>query len=460
MALNQFLSELKESLSAEARVITDASQKDFQLALLRWSDVDVKIPAAIVQVANQFDAVQTVATASRYQIPFVPVCGGHSLWSTIGSEGFILDLTTYKSIQVNAAEHQATIRGGILMKELATALAIKGECAAIGNGNTIGVIPYCLGGGIGVAAGLMGFACDNLLAAKIILADGRLVLADDEHYPDLFWAIKGAGFYFGVVLEITLRTYPLSIFGTIDGQHWIGRYLYPIKRATEVFEVVKALTTTSKSRTAGLVMIIAPPPHFKPIIAVAPHHFGNLNEGPKIFKALDNLGPVHFSEMTPYVPNLSDHLDFACGKGGLRRFNLTGLREFKVENALKLIDLFQDLLDKCPDAASSGYFIEWHNPPPHNVATNSAFSHEDIHIWLHCLSWCQEEDHLDEVFDYEERAINAMRSGTSADSYVDVPHGTRTNPIERRFPKEERLAKLRALKKEFDPQGTFTRQLL
>lgn len=53
-----------------------------------------------------------------------------------------------------------------------------------------------------------------------------------------------------------------------------------------------------------------------------------------------------------------------------------------------------------------------------------------------------------------------MRSGTSADSYVDVPHGTRTNPIERRFPKEERLTKLRALKKEFDPQGTFTRQLL
>lgn len=253
---------------------------------------------------------------------------------------------------------------------------------AIGNGNTIGVIPYCLGGGIGVAAGLMGFACDNMLSAKIILADGRLVLADDEHYPDLFWAIKGAGFYFGVVLEITLRTYLLSIFGTTDGQHWIGRYIYPIERAAEVFEVVRALATTSKSRTAGLVMVIAPPPLFKPMIAVAPHHFGNLSEGPEIFKDLEKLGPVHFSETTPYVPNLSDHLDFACGKGGLRRFNLTGLREFKVENALKVMDIFQELLDKCSDAASSGYFIEWHCPPPHNVVTNSAFSHEDIHIWL------------------------------------------------------------------------------
>lgn len=64
MALINFLSELKQSLSAEARVITDASEKDFQLALLRWSDVDVKIPAAIVQVANESDAVQTVCSSS------------------------------------------------------------------------------------------------------------------------------------------------------------------------------------------------------------------------------------------------------------------------------------------------------------------------------------------------------------------------------------------------------------
>lgn len=253
---------------------------------------------------------------------------------------------------------------------------------AIGNGNTIGVIPYCLGGGIGVATGLMGFACDNMRSAKVILADGQLVFTDDKHRPDLFWAIKGAGFYFGVVIEITLRTYPLSIFGTPAGQHWIGRFMYPLDRAAEVFEVVKSLITASENRTAGLLMIIAPPPQFKPVIVVVPHYFGDAKEGPKVFQALTSLGPSFFSETMPHVPNLSDHLDFACGKGGLRRFNLTGLREFNVENCSKLIELFQQLLDACPDAASSGYFIEWHCPPPPNVVTNSAFSHEDIHIWL------------------------------------------------------------------------------
>ena len=67
--------------------------------------------------------------ASAHRIPFVPVCGGHSLWSTIGPDGFILDLTKYKSVQVNAAEHQVTVAGGVLMKEFATALASAGECA-------------------------------------------------------------------------------------------------------------------------------------------------------------------------------------------------------------------------------------------------------------------------------------------------------------------------------------------
>ena len=64
------------------------------------------------------------------------------------------------------------------------------------------------------------------------------------------------------------------------------------------------------------------------------------------------------------------------------------------------------------------------------------------------------------MFEYEARAIDAMRSGTSVDSFIDLPHGTRTNPIERRFPKENTLTKLRALKQTFDAQGTFTKELL
>ncbi|KAL9129095.1 MAG: hypothetical protein Q9217_002367 [Psora testacea] len=382
--------------------------------------------------------------------------------STIGSDRFVLDLTKFKSLQVNSAEHQVTVAGGVLMKQLSTALAEAGECAAVGNANTIGVIPYCLGGGIGVATGSMGLACDNLLSAKVILADGRLVHANNAHEPDLFWALKGAGVYFGAVIEITLRTYPLSIFGTKEGRHWIGNFMYPLERAQEVFRVVESLVAISKNSTAGLVMIIAPPPHFKPMIAVVPHYFGALEEGPKVFQCLTDLEPIFTSEMTPLVPNLSDHLDFACGKGGTRRFTLAGLREFKCTNCLKLTDLYREMLDSCPDAAASGLFVEWHSLPPPDIQTNSAFSHKDIRIWLVSLTFAIVIALL--------RVINkktgikspdsTMRLGTAPETYVDLPHGTRTGPIERRFPDQGILARLRALKKEYDPQGAFTRTFL
>lgn len=60
MAFSKFITKLKDSLSAGARVITDPTEKDFQLAQLRWSDVDVKVPSAIVQAADEQDIVTAV----------------------------------------------------------------------------------------------------------------------------------------------------------------------------------------------------------------------------------------------------------------------------------------------------------------------------------------------------------------------------------------------------------------
>ncbi|KAI4108219.1 MAG: hypothetical protein LQ345_007107 [Seirophora villosa] len=181
-------------------------------------------------------------------------------------------------------------------------------------------------------------------------------------------------------------------------------------------------------------MFVAPPPHLKPVITVVPHYFGKLEDDPRVFQELSNLEPMMNSDKSPHVPNLSDYLDFACGEGGLRRFNLTGLQEFKTNNCLQLTDIVQQLLKSCLDAASSGYFVEWHCLPPPEF----------------------EKISLPKVFECEARAIEAMRQGTKPEHYVDLPHGTRTHPIERRFPDQDMLPKLRALQKEFDPQGTFT----
>lgn len=64
--------------------------------------------------------------AARFSVPFVPRSGGHSEWSTIGEDGIIIDLSKYKGIEVDAPNRKATLKGSILSKQVAVALADAG----------------------------------------------------------------------------------------------------------------------------------------------------------------------------------------------------------------------------------------------------------------------------------------------------------------------------------------------
>ena len=71
---------------------------------------------------------------------------------------------------------------------------------AVGNGNTVGVIPYFLNGGVSVYSPLIGYGCENILSAKLVTANGDVVEATEECYPELLWAVRGAGQFFGGAL--------------------------------------------------------------------------------------------------------------------------------------------------------------------------------------------------------------------------------------------------------------------
>lgn len=64
-----------------------------------------------------------------------------------------------------------------------------------------------LGGGHGFLQGQHGLLADQLVEARIILANGTALTVSQDTQPDLFWAIRGAGHNFGIVTEFKYKIY-------------------------------------------------------------------------------------------------------------------------------------------------------------------------------------------------------------------------------------------------------------
>ena len=253
---------------------------------------------------------------------------------------------------------------------------------AVANGSTVGVIPYTIGGGVSSYGPLIGHACENILSARIVVASGDVVVASETHHKDLLWAIRGAGQFFGVVTELILRTYDLSLIGP-NGERQLGLLYYPPERASEVCQVLKDVVCTNDHASAGHFMAMKDPSQGR-LLMVAPQYFGTGPELQATFKPLIDMGPLQDMYLPSTFDKHSDHVDGMCSKGDFKRFSQTGLPSINPENFGKLVELHQELIETVPGTERSVFTIEWHTPAPSKGPrqTETAFGLKDIHIWL------------------------------------------------------------------------------
>ncbi|OJD16887.1 hypothetical protein AJ78_02985 [Emergomyces pasteurianus Ep9510] len=103
-----------------------------------------------------------------------------------------------------------TIGAGVQLAELYKELGAKGQMAVAGSAHGVGAAGgYVQGGGHSILGPWKGMASDNVLQFRVILASGQIVVANKHKNQDLFWALRGGGGgTFGVVIDVTLRTFP------------------------------------------------------------------------------------------------------------------------------------------------------------------------------------------------------------------------------------------------------------
>ena len=239
-----------------------------------------------------------------------------------------------------------------------------------------------IGGGISSYTPLIGYACENIISARIVVASGDIVIASPSHNTDLLWAIRGAGQFFGIVTELVLRTYSPSLMGP-NGVRQLGMIFYPPERASEVCQVLKSVVSDNDHPSAGHFMVMKKPSKGR-LLMVAPQYFGTGPELQATFKPLIDLDPVHHEYQPSTFEKHSDHLSWMCHKRDFKRFSQTGLTSINPENFGKLVDLHQELIETVPGTERSVFTIEWHTKTPKNGAreTETAFGLKEIDVWL------------------------------------------------------------------------------
>ncbi|KAF2758549.1 FAD-binding domain-containing protein [Pseudovirgaria hyperparasitica] len=218
--------ELGPLLSANAAIYTPSSPE--------WLNVTDHIDPGIIHpqyVASVVAGVEqdvelVIKFANHHNIPFLAHNGGHGSWSDLSNvrHGIQIYIRALNTIAIHE-DNTATIGGGASVHEVLNGLAAEGKrsgwsrnCNAICNMLTFLVHGICpcvsllgpaLGGGHGILQGRYGLACDQIVSANIVLANGTAVVASKDSHRELYWAMRGAGHNFGIVTSVRYRVYDI-----------------------------------------------------------------------------------------------------------------------------------------------------------------------------------------------------------------------------------------------------------
>lgn len=269
-------------------------------------------PALIVQATGVADVIAAVAFAREQELLLAVRGGAHSIagFSTCDG-GLVLDLGPMRGVRVDAEQRTVRAEPGVTWGGLNDATHTLGLATTGGIVSTTGIAGLTLGGGIGHLARRCGLACDNLVSAEVVTADGDVVMCSEDRHRDLFWALRGGGGNFGVVTSFGYRLHPVAdILG--------GPTFYPLDG--EVLRGYADLVADAPEELNAILGLVLAPPlpfvpeqwHGRPACVVLTCWSGPPAADDAVRGRLAHLGPVigqHVGRMPyPVINTLFDEL--------------------------------------------------------------------------------------------------------------------------------------------------------
>ncbi|HEY3108085.1 MAG TPA: FAD-binding oxidoreductase [Chloroflexota bacterium] len=330
---------LRAELAGEVLLPNDSAYGE---ARSIWNGAIDRRPAAVVRCATAEDVAAAIGFARSRGLEIAVRGGGHNFAGFASCEGgLMISLSGLRGVAVDVDARRAVCGGGATWGDVDAATQEHGLATVGGFVSHTGIAGLTLGGGIGWLTRKAGLTVDNLLAAEVVTADGRVLRASTQEHPDLFWALRGGGGNFGVVTSFEYRLHRVGPLVQL------GLFFWGVDRGAEALRFSRDFARTVPADMGLFVAGLSAPPepfvppehHFAPGFALIVVGFGSAEEHAGVAERVRASMPPLFDLVTPMPYTALQQMFNAGVQWGVHAY----------EKALYLDDLTDGAIDVFAD---------------------------------------------------------------------------------------------------------------
>src|SRR3954470_22987065 len=445
------VAELEQGLRGRLVRTTDS---DYDQARAIWNGAHDRYPALIVRAAGVADVMRALEFARSEELTVAVRSGGHSIpgFSSVDG-GLVIDLSPMQGVRVDPVRRVARAEAGVTWSSLDHETQAFGLATTGGLVSSTGIAGFTLGGGIGWLMRKHGLAADNLIAADLVTADGRLVHASKDENADLLWGLRGGGGNFGVVTSLEYQLHEVGPM--ITG----GGVFYPADKAADVLRAYRGWVGTAPDELTTLVNLLTCPPapflpedwHGKPLVAVIGMHAGPADEAERALRPLRNIAtPVAdlFGPM-PYVA-MQSLVDPLWGPGASSYMKAGFLRGLDDEAIDTLIAHHATVTSPKTEIHVQHLGGAVARVPAHATA----FGGRTAPFVLNIIASTFTDEGYDEAVDWAQATYSALVPALTGGAYVNFLSNEGSERVRAAYGAST-YDRLVALKDEYDPTNVF-----
>jgi FAD/FMN-containing dehydrogenase len=442
--------ELRDALRGE---LLQPGDEGYDEARRLWNGAhDASEPAVIARCTGAADVIAALGFARAHDLTVAVRGGGHSIpgYSTADG-GMVIDLGPMRNVRVDPAARRAYVGPGAVWGDVDHESQQFGLATTGGLVSTTGVAGFTLGGGIGWLMRQHGLACDNLVGADVVTADGRFLHASEEENPDLLWGLRGGGGNFGIVTSFELALHP------VGPEVYAGPLFLPAEADVELLRFYRdwapnqpdAITTAVSLATAPPLPVIPEEWHGKKVAIVIAVCAGPVEDGEALVRELRTIAEPVADLIHPMPYNfIQGLLDPLWPKGINAYFKATNLARLSDETIDSLAALHLDT----PGPGAEIHVHQMGGAVARVGQGDAAFPERSMPFVLNAVTGTPEPDLLGAHAGWARAVIASAKADETGRAYVNFLDDTAD--VEATYG-EETYRRLVALKDEYDPTNVF-----